>query len=112
MVVNAETLELIVVKWRNQARVYVNSCPHTGVTLNWLPDQFLTVDKLLLQCSMHGALFQPENGLCVYGPCLGAHLEPLDCAIIDDEVCLLLEDRQPAGDGDQVPRQDGQYNEE
>jgi len=66
-----------VVHWQGQWYAYRNSCPHTGVTLNWLPDQFFDPSLEYIQCSLHGALFQPQDGLCVYGPCAGRVLASL-----------------------------------
>jgi nitrite reductase/ring-hydroxylating ferredoxin subunit len=56
---------------------YVNRCPHMGLSLNWLPNQFLDASGELLLCANHGALFRIENGLCVVGPCRGQSLLPL-----------------------------------
>jgi len=42
---------------------YRNSCPHTGVPLDWVPDQFLNLDGDLIQCSTHHALFRIEDGV-------------------------------------------------
>ena len=66
-----------VVHWQGQWYAYRNNCPHTGVTLNWLPNQFFDTGQEYLQCSLHGALFQPRDGLCIYGPCVGRHLSSL-----------------------------------
>jgi nitrite reductase/ring-hydroxylating ferredoxin subunit len=57
--------------------VYRNSCPHLGVELNWLEDQFLDLDGALIQCATHGALFDPESGECLSGPCRGQALTAL-----------------------------------
>ncbi len=66
-----------VVRVADGARAYVNRCPHLFYPLNYLPDQFLTYDRRLIQCSMHGARFEKETGLCVSGPCLGRSLVAL-----------------------------------
>lgn len=66
-----------VLRWDNAIHAYINSCPHTGVELNWLEDQFLDVDGRYVQCSMHGALFEPVSGACIHGPCLGQALQSL-----------------------------------
>lgn len=58
-------------------RAFRNRCPHTGVELNWGGDAFLDVSARFILCSMHGALFQPADGLCVHGPCVGRRLEAL-----------------------------------
>lgn len=53
---------------------YVDRCPHAGLPLAWELDEYLTADASLIQCSWHGALFRPESGDCVGGPCVGARL--------------------------------------
>jgi nitrite reductase/ring-hydroxylating ferredoxin subunit len=59
---------------------YKNSCPHTGAPLNWMPDQFLTTSKRYIQCSVHGAMFKTDDGVCFSGPCVGKSLMPLKVA--------------------------------
>jgi nitrite reductase/ring-hydroxylating ferredoxin subunit len=58
-------------------RAYVNHCPHAGFPLNWSPDAFLAPEAPMILCSMHGALFEVESGLCISGPCQGLGLRPL-----------------------------------
>ena len=59
---------------------YRNRCPHLKIPLEWQEDNFFCKDTDLLRCATHGALFLPENGQCVSGPCAGQALEPLDLA--------------------------------
>ncbi|GAN75906.1 Rieske (2Fe-2S) protein [Acidisphaera rubrifaciens] len=54
--------------------VYVNACPHLGVSLDWAPDRFLTADGTRIICSTHGAEFRIEDGHCLRGPCAGDRL--------------------------------------
>lgn len=54
---------------------YVDRCPHQGLPLAQTLDQYLTPDGSLVACSWHGALFRPEDGVCVGGPCTGARLK-------------------------------------
>jgi len=68
---------LILVRAGAQVRAYVNRCPHTGVSLDWVPGRFLDPEGRHLQCATHGALFQREDGLCIAGPCVGQSLEPV-----------------------------------
>jgi nitrite reductase/ring-hydroxylating ferredoxin subunit len=70
-------IEGFVVHWRGSWFAYRNQCPHTGVSLNWQPHQFFDYQQRLLQCALHGALFEPDTGLCIHGPCLGDSLHPL-----------------------------------
>ena len=70
-----------VVRRGERAYAYVNVCPHAGRSLQWKPDAFLTRDRRLIMCSAHGAIFEIETGLCVAGPCMGAHLRALPARV-------------------------------
>jgi len=65
---------------------YVNSCPHIGTPLDFLPDRFLTADRREILCSTHGARFEIASGRCTAGPCRGRSLVPLSVVIEDDRV--------------------------
>lgn len=77
------------VKKEGEFFVYENTCPHLGIPLEMMPDQFLDLDKEFIQCSTHGALFQIESGLCIAGPCSGASLRAQAFEIRGDELHLL-----------------------
>ena len=68
---------LFAVRRREQVFVYLNSCPHIGVPLDWAPERFLSGDGNRIVCSTHGAEFRIEDGLCTAGPCLGGALEAI-----------------------------------
>lgn len=70
-------LEGFVVRRGGVVRAYVNHCPHAGFPLNWSPDGFLAPGAPLIQCAMHGALFEIETGACIAGPCPGLRLREL-----------------------------------
>jgi len=74
---------LFAVRQADAVHVYVNSCPHLGVALDWTPDRFLSVDGSRIVCATHGAEFRIADGLCVRGPCLGDRLEPVMIEITD-----------------------------
>ena len=74
---DAQPLRLFVVRKGDVLAAYRNRCPHTGAPLEWQPDQFLDLDNSFIQCAMHGALFRPDHGYCVRGPCAGQALQPL-----------------------------------
>jgi nitrite reductase/ring-hydroxylating ferredoxin subunit len=69
--------------------VYRNSCPHLGLRLNLMPNQFLDYDKRYIQCTSHGALFKIDSGLCLAGPCPNKSLEALPCKVEDGKVLLI-----------------------
>lgn len=59
------------------ARAYVNRCRHLPVPLDGGSRDFLGPDGAHLLCGTHGALYRPEDGLCVEGPCESERLEGL-----------------------------------
>lgn len=65
------------VKRDGEIFVYVNSCPHIGIPLEFLPDDFLDSEQRFILCANHGALFEIDNGMCVAGPCTGQALLPV-----------------------------------
>ena len=71
-------------------RAYLNSCPHLGVELNWMPGRFMDSDNLFIQCSTHGALFKPGDGECIVGPCQGDALTQLDLREHDGQIEIRL----------------------
>jgi nitrite reductase/ring-hydroxylating ferredoxin subunit len=68
---------LFAVRQGDAVYVYVNSCPHLGVPLDWIPDRFLSHDGRHIICATHGAEFRIADGACLRGPCQGAALEPV-----------------------------------
>ena len=69
-----ETLPAFVVRFRGAVRAYVNECRHQASELDWNPGEFFDAGRLYLICATHGALYEPDNGLCIDGPCRGARL--------------------------------------
>ena len=81
-------VDIFVVCYKNEVYGYMNICPHEGLSLNWMPDQFLGHDGTLIQCSNHDALFRIEDGACVAGPCVGERLTPVYIRIDNGKVLL------------------------
>ena len=76
-------------------RAYANVCPHKQHPLNLADDEFLVPGQKLLRCASHNALFVPESGLCVFGPCAGRSLKSLECWVENGEVWV-----RKGGNGD------------
>ena len=77
---------LFAVRQDDRVFVYVNSCPHIGTPLDWLPDRFLLHDGSRIICATHGAEFRIADGECLLGPCLGQRLESVVIQIKDGTV--------------------------
>ena len=73
--------DIFIVNRDNQFYAYENHCPHTGVSLNWQPDVFMDMENFYIQCSVHGAKFNVEDGLCVWGPCVKQSLKAVTIEI-------------------------------
>jgi len=86
--IKRKTQAIFVVHKDTEFFAYINKCPHTGAPLEWQEDQFLDLDKALIMCSSHGALFQIDSGKCIAGPCAGDALEPLSVSIVEDVIQL------------------------
>jgi nitrite reductase/ring-hydroxylating ferredoxin subunit len=65
---------------------YSNICPHMGVELDWEPRRLVSPDGRHLRCTVHGALFRREDGLCVWGPCDGKRLTAFPVVVRDGQV--------------------------
>lgn len=82
-------LPIFLVRHGAAVRGYINRCPHTGVNLDWTPDQFLDITGKLIQCATHGALFRIDNGLCTFGPCAGDSLTPVSLEITETKIYFI-----------------------
>ncbi|HSW24584.1 MAG TPA: Rieske 2Fe-2S domain-containing protein [Burkholderiaceae bacterium] len=78
------------VRHGSAVRVWADRCPHHGTPLPWRKDAYLNAAGDRIVCGAHGALFEPDTGLCVQGPCLGESLRALPCVLTDDGELLLL----------------------
>jgi nitrite reductase/ring-hydroxylating ferredoxin subunit len=82
------TREIFVMRRGAAVFGYANDCPHVGTSLDWQPDVFLNVDRTLIQCATHGALFRIEDGVCIAGPCNGERLQPVAVELVAGAVVL------------------------
>jgi len=80
--------DILVVRQGEQVHGYINVCPHTATPLDWVADQFMSLDKSHIMCATHGAEFRIEDGFCVMGPCRGQSLDTISVSIRDGDVVL------------------------
>lgn len=78
-----------VVRYHGKVQAYLNRCAHVWVELDAQPGQFFDFTGLYLACSTHGALYVPESGYCIGGPCKGQRLTKLAVEERDGAVYLL-----------------------
>ncbi len=87
-------IDCFVVNHRGQFHAYINSCRHMVTPLDFVRYQFFTEDGRHLMCATHGALYEPDTGLCVDGPCKGLSLHALPVVVDRGEIVVGC----PAGD--------------
>lgn len=66
-----------VVRFEGQAHAYVNRCAHVPIELDWQPGKFFNLTQDYLLCATHGAMYTPQDGHCVMGPCAGRGLSKI-----------------------------------
>jgi nitrite reductase/ring-hydroxylating ferredoxin subunit len=88
--INGERTGLILVRKGDKVYVYINVCPHIGAPLDFTPGKFLNLERTMIQCAMHGALFRIEDGHCIHGPCSGKHLTEVASEVRERDVWLLV----------------------
>jgi nitrite reductase/ring-hydroxylating ferredoxin subunit len=79
-------VEGILLNYQGSLYAYVNRCPHIGLSLDWVDNQFFTIDGRYLICANHGATFEPATGKCIWGPCLGAALQSVSLQIEAEKI--------------------------
>ena len=92
---NGREFEAMLLNYQGEFFAYVNRCPHIGITLDWVDNQFFTVDGRYLMCANHGATFEPATGECIWGPCLGAALQSVPLEIVGESIFARPESGDP-----------------
>lgn len=81
-------VDAFLVNYQGTFHAYVNRCRHMTTPLDFVRYQFLTEDGRHLVCLTHGALYEPDSGLCVEGPCKGLALYRLPVLVEQGEVLV------------------------
>ncbi|MCH8178558.1 MAG: Rieske 2Fe-2S domain-containing protein [Proteobacteria bacterium] len=71
------TVQAFALRFDDVAVAYLNRCAHVPAEMDWQPGKFWDMDQRFIICSVHGALYDPPQGLCVGGPCVGARLQAI-----------------------------------
>jgi nitrite reductase/ring-hydroxylating ferredoxin subunit len=83
-------LEALLVNFEGRHFAYINRCPHTGITLDWVNNQFFSSDNRYLMCATHGAVFEPPTGECIWGPCVGLSLQSVPVEVEEGRIYARL----------------------
>jgi len=84
------TQEGFVARFNGKLYAYENTCRHLPVTLDYGDNRFFDTKGEALMCQTHGAVYEPDTGLCTRGPCAGASLHPLK--IVEEDGVLWFDE--------------------
>ena len=59
------------VRFRGRVYAYLNQCRHVPMEMDYQPNQFFDASGNWLMCATHGAMYAPDTGACLGGPCRG-----------------------------------------
>ena len=81
-------LDCFLVNHRGDFHAYINRCRHMTTPLDFVRNQFFAEDGKHLVCLTHGAVYEPDTGLCVDGPCEGLSLYRLPVTVEEGNVLV------------------------
>ena len=71
VIFQGQTCRAFAVRYKGQVHAYLNRCAHVAMEMDWQPNRFFDESGHWLVCGTHGAIYRPDNGDCVGGPCRG-----------------------------------------
>lgn len=83
-----QRLAAFVIRFQGRARAFLNRCSHLSLELDWTPGHFLDAGGKRIVCATHGAIYDPQSGDCLGGPCNGTGLVPVSVVELDGAVRL------------------------
>jgi nitrite reductase/ring-hydroxylating ferredoxin subunit len=86
----SEPVACFAIRFNQQVYAYLNQCMHLPVELDWNHGEFFDKQARYLICATHGALYEPDTGYCVAGPCAGKYMRSLKVVEQDDKVYISL----------------------
>lgn len=59
------------IRFAGQVYGYLNQCTHVPMEMDYQPNHFFDSSGQWLMCATHGAMYLPQTGHCIGGPCRG-----------------------------------------
>lgn len=88
LTVGSQPVPAFAVRFEGSVYAYLNRCAHMMLELDWDDAEYFDTSGEYLICSNHGALYEPNTGVCVNGPCYGASLIAISVKEVDSTVVL------------------------
>jgi len=82
--------EGLVIRYKGELHAFRNVCRHQPLPLDYGDGDFLDADGRYLLCRNHAALFEPDTGYCVAGPCAGASLFKYPVSEEDGQIVVVI----------------------
>ena len=77
-------------RFKGKLFAYDNTCRHLPISLDYGDNRFFDSKGETLVCQTHGAVYEPETGLCTRGPCAGASLYALE--VVEEDGVLWFDE--------------------
>ena len=77
-------------RFKGKLFAYDNTCRHLPISLDYGDNRFFDSKGESLVCQTHGAMYEPDSGLCTRGPCAGASLHALE--VIEEDGVLWFDE--------------------
>lgn len=71
VVYEGEPCRAFAIRFEGQVHAYLNRCTHVAMELDWQPNRIFDDTGQWLLCAAHGAVYAPDTGAGVAGPCQG-----------------------------------------
>lgn len=71
VLVQGELRPAFAVRYLGKVHAYLNRCVHLPMEMDFQVNRFFDASGRWLICSTHAALYEPDTGVCVSGPCAG-----------------------------------------
>ena len=85
---NGKMSAAFAIRFEGKVYAYMNFCPHLGTELDWQHGEFFDDSRLYLICATHSAVFMPDSGYCLGGPCRGRRLISVPVTELNNEIFL------------------------
>jgi nitrite reductase/ring-hydroxylating ferredoxin subunit len=59
------------IRYAGKVYGYLNQCSHVPMEMDYQPNRFFDSSGSWLMCATHGAMYNPQTGHCMGGPCRG-----------------------------------------
>jgi nitrite reductase/ring-hydroxylating ferredoxin subunit len=87
---NGRTAQGFLIRYHDGWYAYLNQCQHWPVPLDLGDGDFYYAKADRIMCKTHGAAYQPDTGLCDYGPCVRARLDAYPVSIQGDRALVTV----------------------